>query len=63
VPTPHLRAAVCPGMPYDDDRRFRGVVDAWGEDTRGIGQISAWIVTGLGKFGVAPSDLPLDVSY
>ena len=63
VPTPHLRAAVCPGMPYDDDRRFRGVVDAWGEDTRGIGQIRAWIVTVLGKFGVAPSDLPLDVSY
>src|SRR5215467_157075 len=27
VPTPHLRVAICPAIPYDDDRRFRGVVD------------------------------------
>ena len=23
VPTPYLRAALCPGVPYDNDRRFR----------------------------------------
>ena len=62
-PSPHLRAAVCPGMPYDNDRRFRGVVDAWREDNLGIGQIKEWIVTTLAKFGIAPGDLPPDVSY
>jgi polar amino acid transport system substrate-binding protein len=63
VPSPHLRAAICPGMPYDNDRRFRGVVDAWREDNLGIGQIKEWIVTTLAKFGIAPGDLPPDVSY
>ena len=63
VPTPHLRAAVCPGMPYDDDRRFRGVVDAWGEDNRGIGQIRDWIMAALATFGIAPGDLPSEVSF
>jgi polar amino acid transport system substrate-binding protein len=63
VPTPQLRAAVCPGMPYDDDRRFRGVVDAWSEDNRGIGRIREWIVTDLGKLGIEPSSLPPDVSF
>ena len=58
VPTPHLRAAVCPAVPYDGDRRFRGVVDAWGEDNRGIGQIRNWIMAGLAKFGIEPGDLP-----
>jgi polar amino acid transport system substrate-binding protein len=63
VPSPHLRAPVCPGIPYDDDRRFRGVVDAWREDNRGIGQIREWIATSLAKFGIAPGDLPPEVSY
>jgi polar amino acid transport system substrate-binding protein len=63
VPTPHLRAAVCPGLPYDDDRRFRGTVDAWGEDNRETGRIRDWIVTGLAKFGVDPGDLPSGISF
>jgi polar amino acid transport system substrate-binding protein len=63
VPTPQLRAARCPAVPYDDDRRFRGVVDAWSEDNRGIGQIRNWIMAGLAKLGIEPSDLPSDVSF
>jgi polar amino acid transport system substrate-binding protein len=63
VPTPHLRTALCPAVPYDDDRRFRGVVDAWSEDNRGIGQIRNWIMAGLANLGIAPSDLPPDVSF
>ena len=63
VPTPQLRAAVCPEVPYDDDRRFRGVVDAWSEDNRGIGQIRNWIMAGLANLGIEPSDLPSDVSF
>ena len=63
VPTPQLRAALCPAMPYDDDRRFRGVVDAWSEDNRGIGQIRNWIMAGLANLGIEPSELPSDVSF
>lgn len=63
VPTPPLRAAVCPAVPYDDDRRFRGVIDAWSEDNRGIGQIRNWIMAGLAKLGIEPSDLPPDISF
>jgi len=63
VPTPQLRAAVCPAVPYDDDRRFRGVVDAWSEDNRGIGQIRTWIMAGLAKLGIEPSELPPDISF
>jgi polar amino acid transport system substrate-binding protein len=63
VPTPHLRAAVCPAMPYDDDRRFHGTVDAWCEDNRGIGRVRNWIATALAKFGITPDDLPPEVSF
>jgi polar amino acid transport system substrate-binding protein len=63
VPTPQLRVAVCPALPYDDDRRLRGVVDAWGEDKRGTGQVREWIMTGLAEFGVGPRDLPADTSF
>ena len=63
VPAPQLRAARCPAVPYDDDRRFRGVVDAWSEDNRGIGQIRNWIMAGLANLGIEPSDLPSDVSF
>ena len=63
VPTPQLRAARCPAVPYDDDRRFRGVVDAWSEDNRGIGQIRNWIMAGLANLGIEPSELPSDISF
>jgi len=63
VPTQQLRAARCPAVPYDDDRRFRGVVDAWSEDNRGTGQIRNWIMAGLANLGIEPSDLPSDVSF
>jgi polar amino acid transport system substrate-binding protein len=63
VPAPQLHAARCPAVPYDDDRRFRGVVDAWSEDNRGTGQIRNWIMAGLANLGIEPSDLPSDVSF
>lgn len=63
VPTPFLRAAFCPALPYDEDRRFRGVVDAWGEENRGNGQIRDWIMTALGKLGIEPGELPPDLSF
>jgi polar amino acid transport system substrate-binding protein len=62
IPTPHLHTAVCPALPYDDDRRFRGVVDAWSADNRGIGQFRGWITAALSKFGIEPSELPPDIS-
>lgn len=61
VPTPHLRVALCPAVPYDDDRRFRGVVDAWSQDNRDLGQIRKWITAGLAKLGIADGELPPDL--
>lgn len=63
VPAPQLRVAVCPALPYDDDRRLRGVVDAWGEDKRGTGQVREWIMTGLAELGIGPGDLPPDLPF
>jgi polar amino acid transport system substrate-binding protein len=62
IPTPHFRTAMCPALPYDDDRRFRGVVDAWSEDNRGTGLFRSWITAALSKFGIEPSELPPDIS-
>jgi polar amino acid transport system substrate-binding protein len=62
VPTPYLRVAICPGTPYDDDRRFRGVLNAWLAN-RGIGWIRELIVADLTKFGFEPGDLPPEVSF
>jgi polar amino acid transport system substrate-binding protein len=61
VPTPRLQPAVCPAVPYDQDRRFRGVVDVWSEDNRGTGQIRTWVMAGLAKLGVNEGDLPPDL--
>jgi polar amino acid transport system substrate-binding protein len=63
VPEPHLRVAVCPAVPYDDDRRFRGVVDAWIEDHRGTGQIRAWMMAALAKLGIESAELPPGISF
>jgi polar amino acid transport system substrate-binding protein len=63
IPSPQLRAAVCAAVPYDADRRFRGVVDAWSEDNRGTDEIRKWVVAALGTIGIEPSDLPAAVSF
>jgi polar amino acid transport system substrate-binding protein len=63
IPTPQLRVAVCPALPYDDDRRLYGVVNAWERDKRETGQIREWIISGLGEIGIGPGDLPPDVSF
>ena len=57
------RVAVCPAVPYDSDRRFRSVVDAWGEDHRGTGQIRASVIAALAQLGIQPDELPPEVSF
>lgn len=63
VPNPPLRVAVCPAVPYDNDRRFRGVVDAWNENHRSVGQIRAWIIASLAQLAIQPDQLPPEVSF
>ena len=63
IPTPALRAAVSPAVPYDGDRRFRGVVEAWREDNRGAGQIRTWIIAALAQLGIQPDQLPPEVLF
>lgn len=63
MPTPHLRAAVCAAVPYDNDRRLRGVANAWAENVRENGQIREWITAGLAESGIAESDIPPDLNF
>jgi polar amino acid transport system substrate-binding protein len=63
VPTPHLRSPACPAVPYDEDRRFRGVVAAWSEDNHSTGQIRVWIMAALATLGIKPDELPPDLSF
>jgi len=63
APTPYLRAAVCPGVPYDSDRRLRGVIDAWREEYRGTARIRELLVADLAKFSIQPDDLPPEISF
>jgi hypothetical protein len=40
---------------------FRGVVDAWTANNRGVGQIRTWILAALAQLGIEPNDLPPDL--
>ncbi len=63
VPAPPVRVPVCAALPYDADRRFRDVVNAWCDDNRESGQIRKWILTALGKSGIEPAGFPPEVSF
>lgn len=63
IPTPQLRVAVCPTLPYDDDRRMHGVINAWEQDKSETGQVRDWIMSGLAELGIEAADLPPSVSF
>jgi polar amino acid transport system substrate-binding protein len=63
VPTPDVRAPVCAALPYDEDRRLRDIINAWGEDNRANGRIREWIIASLSRLGIGPADLPPGISF
>lgn len=63
MPTPYVQAPVNTAMQFDDDRRFRDFVNAWIDYNRSNGQIREWIVDALAKIGIAPNDVPPEVSF
>lgn len=63
LPQPLVRAPVCAGVPYDDNRRFRDFVNAWIGFNSSNGQVREWIVTSLAKIGIEPKDVPPEVTF
>jgi polar amino acid transport system substrate-binding protein len=63
VPMPAVQAPVCAALPYDDDHRFRDVINAWGEDNRDSGRMREWIMASLSGLGIGSADLPPGVSF
>jgi polar amino acid transport system substrate-binding protein len=60
---PLVRAPVCAGMRYDDNRRFRDFVNTWIAFNASNGQVREWIVASLDKIGIDPKDVPPEVTF
>lgn len=63
MPRPYVQASVCAAVQYDNDRRFRDFLDAWAVYNRSNGQARQWIITALGKMGIAEGDVPSEVTF
>lgn len=63
LPTPLVRAPVCAGIAYDDNRRFRDFVNAWIAFNGSNGQIHEWIIASLSRIGIEPKDVPPEVTF
>jgi polar amino acid transport system substrate-binding protein len=53
----------CLGVQREPDSRFREVVDAWIDMSRGSGQIREWMLEGLAKNGVALDQVPSTLTF
>jgi polar amino acid transport system substrate-binding protein len=53
----------CLGVQREPDTRFREVVDAWLDMSRGSGQIREWMLAGLAKNGVSPEQVPATLTF
>ena len=53
----------CLGIQWEQDTRFRDVLDAWLDYNRGIGQIREWLLDGLALSGVKRRQVPAEVTF
>jgi polar amino acid transport system substrate-binding protein len=53
----------CLGVQREPDTRFREVVDAWLDMSRGSGQIREWMLAGLAKNGVSQEQVPATLTF
>jgi polar amino acid transport system substrate-binding protein len=53
----------CLGVQREPDTRFREVVDAWLDMSRGSGQIREWMLAGLAKNGVSLEQVPATLTF
>lgn len=51
------------GVQREPDTRFREVVNAWLDYNRGVTNIRQWMISGLAKEGVKPSQIPPELTF
>ena len=60
---PTVALPTCIGLQREPDTRFKEVVDAWLDMSRGTGQIREWLLEGVAKFGVTRDQIPPTLSF
>ncbi len=63
TPQPPVRLGVYFGIRYETNQRWAQFLSAWGEYNQQVGQIRAWVMDGLGFFGIKPEDVPDTVQF
>ena len=61
--TPTVSLPSCYGIQREPDTRFTEVVNAWIDFNRGIGTIREQMISGLALNGVAPEQVPAELSF
>jgi polar amino acid transport system substrate-binding protein len=51
------------GIQREPDTRFKEVLNAWVQMSRGNGQIREWLLEGIAKFGVTRDQLPPNLTF
>lgn len=60
---PTVALPSCIGIQREPDTRFREVLDAWLEMSRGVGLIREWMLAGLALTGVSRDQVPAELSF
>jgi polar amino acid transport system substrate-binding protein len=60
---PTVALPSCLGVQWENDQRFREVLNAWLDFNRGAAQIREWLLEGLAKFGVGRDQVPSQLSF
>jgi polar amino acid transport system substrate-binding protein len=62
--SPTVALPSCLGMQRDQpDTRFKEVIDAWIDMSRGTGQVREWLLDGIAKFGVTREQIPPSLTF
>ncbi|WP_428532622.1 transporter substrate-binding domain-containing protein [Rhodopila sp.] len=60
---PTVALPSCLGLQREPDSRFREVINAWLDMSRGTGQIREWMLQGLAKYGVTRAQIPPGLTF
>lgn len=62
--SPTVALPSCLGMQREQpDTRFKEVIDAWIDMSRGTGQVREWLLDGIAKFGVTREQIPPSLTF
>jgi polar amino acid transport system substrate-binding protein len=60
---PTVALPSCLGLQREPDTRFKEVINAWLDMSRGTGQLREWMLDGLAKFGVTRDQVPATLTF